>query len=711
MKKRKIILAIFVFIIIEAISFTSIQHLYKKETSNYLAEKSEEVKVKQSAVRGAYTIMIESFLKQIISQPNVLELFSEAQFADSIQKNEIRNNLYNLLLPTYENLRLSNIRQFIFILPNNEVFIRFHRPENYGDNLSDIRYSVKMANSTKQILTGFEEGRTYNGFRNIFPITYNNKHIGLIEISFSFNIKTLFEASGDTYAFMIKKDIVNNKLFESERDNYIPSLLSDEYLLEKAFSHYTNDTLSILKQIDKNIKSEIADKLSENKNFTIHHNINNIDYLISFILTKNIEGNSAAYIISYHKDKNIISGYQQQNIVRHISISILILIIVFVILFISLKKGQIINIPSEYKDILDANTDIVYMINYEGKILYCNKQIEKFLGYKIDEVVGKMAFSYFSKNENFQSKYIDLFKKGRIISFELLALHKNGSQIPVEVAAKIINFKDQKVAVGTIRDITKRKKAELALKKSEAELRESNATKDKFFSIIAHDLKSPFNVILGFSEILLENHKNYDNIKREQIISLVNKSANSAFNLVENLLTWSRSQSGNVSYLPEEVHLKILLFETINILQTQADKKHISISDKSSENDVILADRNMIATVFRNLISNAIKFTHKNGSVVITSKIKQESNYIEISVKDSGVGIPKDKIDDLFRIDKDVSAKGTENESGTGLGLILCKEFVEKHGGEIWVESEVGKGSSFHLTLPINSGYEIGKLE
>ena len=634
----------------------------------------------------------------------------------------------------------------------------------------------------------------------------------------------MFEASGETYAFMIKKDIANYKLFESEKDNYVPSLLSDEYLHEKIFSHYSNDTLNVLKQIDKNIKSEIADKLSENKNFTIHHHINNIDYLISFISTKNIEGNPAAYMISYYKDKSIISGYQRQNIVRHISSFILILIIVFVILFMSLKKGQIINIPSEYEDILDANSDIVYMTNYEGKFLYCNKQIEKFLDYKIDEVVGKMLFSFFSENNDYQSKYIDLFQKGRTISFELFALHKNGSQIPVEVAAKIINFKDQKVAVGTIRDITKRKKAELALaeseekyrlitenvsdviwifnisknkftyispseynltgytaeesviqsvrekftqesakraeeaikvetqkfienpnnnafqvnilqqkcknvslvwiettsnlrynsaneieivgttrniedrikaeidlKESEAKLRESNKTKDKFFSIIAHDLKSPFNAIIGFSEILLENHKNYDDTKREQIINLVNKSANNAFNLLENLLTWSRSQSGNVSYLPEKVYLRILLFETINILQTQADKKNISISD-----------RNMIATVFRNLISNAIKYTHKNGSIVISSKIQQENNFIEISVMDTGVGIPKDKIDDLFRLDKDMLSKGTENESGTGLGLVLCKEFVEKHGGKIWVKSEVNKGSNFIFTLPIN---------
>ncbi len=248
------------------------------------------------------------------------------------------------------------------------------------------------------------------------------------------------------------------------------------------------------------------------------------------------------------------------------------------------------------------------------------------------------------------------------------------------------------------RDITMLKKIEQSLKESEAKLQKSNKTKDKFFSIISHDLRSPFNALLGFSDILLKNHKKYDDEKRELIIKSVNNSANSAFKLLENLLTWSRSQSGVIKYLPEELHLKILLFETMFDLQGQADKKNIKVLDDILENELIYVDKNMIATVLRNLISNAIKYTHTNGEVKIS--LEKDDHSVIISVTDTGVGISKEEQQKIFDISEKSSTKGTENETGTGLGLILCKEFVEKHNGKIWVESEKGKGSVFLFRIP-----------
>ena len=190
-----------------------------------------------------------SWVNQIIEKPNVLELYSKALEADSITKNQIRDSLYNLLSPTYEELKVANIRQFIFIFPNNEVFLRFHRPEKFGDDLTNFRYSVKMANQTKQIYTGFEEGRSYDGFRNIFPIYYEGRHIGVIDISFSDAINVSFRQDDDVFTHIINKEIVNLKLNASQKTRYIQSLLSDEYLHEKEFLHYKNDTANILKQI------------------------------------------------------------------------------------------------------------------------------------------------------------------------------------------------------------------------------------------------------------------------------------------------------------------------------------------------------------------------------------------------------------------------------------------------------------------------------
>ena len=228
-----------------------------------------------------------------------------------------------------------------------------------------------------------------------------------------------------------------------------------------------------------------------------------------------------------------------------------------------------------------------------------------------------------------------------------------------------------------------------------------NAAKNKLFSIIAHDLRSPFTAIIGFSNMLVDSYEEFDDEERKKMIVTVHDSANGAYKLLENLLTWARSQSGRIDFIPKDIYLKEVVSETVSALFAPASKKEIKISETVSDKDMISADKNMVSTVIRNLISNAIKFTPKKGTIQISTKKQADSNLIEISVKDSGIGIPKDKINELFRVDKNSSTAGTEGEQGTGLGLILCKEFVEKHGGKIWVESEIGEGSEFKFTLPV----------
>ena len=342
----------------------------------------------------------------------------------------------------------------------------------------------------------------------------------------------------------------------------------------------------------------------------------------------------------------------------------------------------------------------VFAHNLDGEFIIVNNFSSKYTGYSKQELV-KMTVADIDKESLSRNDREEIWLQlNQFGEKQIISNHykKDGSTYPVEITITSITLKNKPILLAIVQDISKRQKAEQALKESESKLRESNNTKDKFFSIMSHDLKSPFNAILGLSDILLENHNKYDEAKREKIIKLINKSANSAFKLVENLLTWSKTQSGHIKYLPEELHVIIVLVKIIQQLQTQADKKYISVSDLISENDIIFADEDMVATVLRNLISNAIKFTNNNGKIDITSKKQTDSNFLEISVADTGVGIPKDKIDDLFCIDKDISTKGTENETGTGLGLILCKEFVEKLGGNIWVESELGKGSNLKYT-------------
>ncbi len=239
---------------------------------------------------------------------------------------------------------------------------------------------------------------------------------------------------------------------------------------------------------------------------------------------------------------------------------------------------------------------------------------------------------------------------------------------------------------------------EQQLEEKNEQLEEALIVKDKFFNIIAHDLKSPFNSLLGFSQLLVDqiNEKDYDGI--EQYANIMRQSSQNAMNLLTNLLEWSRTQIGRLEFIPEYFELVAFIEETTPVFDDVAGQKSITIKRSLPHNLPVFADKHMIGTVLRNLISNAVKFTRQGGEVIVSAQ--RDQNEVVVSVSDNGVGISARRIDNLFRLDKSESTAGTAKEQGTGLGLILCKEFVEKHGGKIWVESIEGKGSDFKFTMP-----------
>ncbi|HJX71474.1 MAG TPA: hybrid sensor histidine kinase/response regulator [Bacteroidales bacterium] len=234
------------------------------------------------------------------------------------------------------------------------------------------------------------------------------------------------------------------------------------------------------------------------------------------------------------------------------------------------------------------------------------------------------------------------------------------------------------------------------------ELKELNATKDKFFSIIAHDLKNPFNTLLGFSELMLINFDAYDKKQISEFIHIIHSTSKNAYSLLENLLEWSRSQTGRIELKPAKINLFGLVVENISLLKGIANNKDIKIINEVEKNAEAFADQNMITTVIRNLLTNALKYTTKGGMVKISSEV--QNDMVTIRVSDTGVGIQEENLKKLFRIDTNFSTPGTEDEAGTGLGLILCREFIQKNNGKIDVKSTFGLGSEFSFTLPGKGG-------
>ncbi len=239
------------------------------------------------------------------------------------------------------------------------------------------------------------------------------------------------------------------------------------------------------------------------------------------------------------------------------------------------------------------------------------------------------------------------------------------------------------------------------IEQSEQELRSMNAAKNKFFSIIAHDLKNPFHTVMGYSYLLNHDYERFTEPERRKFAVDIHQSTNSIFRLLQNLLDWSSSQTGRLKFAPIEIELTRMLDNSVSVLRALAEQKNIQIIRNDCSGQKVFVDPLMIETVLRNLINNAIKFTPENGTVEISTETTEDQ--IKITISDSGIGISDKDIPNLFRIDSKVKRKGTNNEDGSGLGLILCKEFVDKNSGTIWVQSSPGKGSSFSFTVPVKA--------
>ncbi len=335
--------------------------------------------------------------------------------------------------------------------------------------------------------------------------------------------------------------------------------------------------------------------------------------------------------------------------------------------------------------------------------LHTNKAYCDILGYAQDELSTR-RWQEITHPDDIEGnlKIIENILSGAQDStrWEKRYLHKDGHVVWVD-----INITIQRDEAGqppyfitSIVDISDKKKAEEEIRLKNEELQKINAEKDKFFSIITHDLRSPFNSIMGFTQLLIDTIKEKEYDSTLEYAEIILRSSEKTVNLLNNLMEWSQSQTGRMHCVPEYFEMGILIHQTVLLFDEIAKQKSLVVKKNFPTRTTVFADKAMIGTVLRNLVSNAIKFTRPEG--LITISVEPQMDGLLISVKDNGVGIPKILQDKLFRIDENFSTKGTNNELGTGLGLILCKEFVDKNGGKIWVQSEEGNGSEIYFTVP-----------
>jgi PAS domain S-box-containing protein len=362
----------------------------------------------------------------------------------------------------------------------------------------------------------------------------------------------------------------------------------------------------------------------------------------------------------------------------------------------------------KYHELFDNANDFIFTLDLEGNITNANRTLINYLNTDLDKITQQNVYD-FIRDEDLEYIYglRDQFLSGNVEgTFEIKAIGINDQSVTYELKPSLIKKNGRLVGLQCVfSDVTRRREASEKLEKYNRDLQELNKTKDKFFSIIAHDLRNPYSSMIGFSEFLLGDLEKLSNAEIKDYLKIIRDSAKNSLNLLENLLAWSRLETGRMPYIPAKVILINSAEEVVNVLFSLSYRKKITINNNVSPNIHLYADVNMLNTILNNLIMNAIKYTPVGGEITISADrytdIKIEGDkFVKISVADTGVGMEPVVCEKLFSGSKPVSSPGTEKEQGTGLGLLLSREMVERHGGRIWVESVPGKGSVFSFLIP-----------
>ncbi|MGK9477965.1 PAS domain S-box protein [Melioribacter sp. OK-6-Me] len=361
-----------------------------------------------------------------------------------------------------------------------------------------------------------------------------------------------------------------------------------------------------------------------------------------------------------------------------------------------------------FKVLMNNVPDTIYFKDRQSRFTMINEAQAKLLGINNPaDAIGKTDFDFFTK-EHAEAAYADeqeIIKTGKPLIYKVEKVRRGSDKKFIWVSATKVPVFDKsgnvKGIVGISRDITHFKEAEDQLKSLTEELKELNETKDRLFSIIAHDLRNPFISLLGISNIILEEYNDLSEDEKLEYLTEIETSAKSAYDLLENLLYWSRTQTNNISYSPQKFNLSDVISRNIRLLSFAASSKKINLINNAENNLWAYGDPDLVDIIVRNFISNAVKFTPEGGKVEVVTKILNDE--IKVIVEDSGIGMSKEKIEGLLKYNKVESSLGTNKEKGTGLGLLLCKDFIEMNNGKMEIDSYPGQGTRISFTIKVGN--------
>ncbi len=723
-KDRVYIFLIFIICSLSCIAFW--HSLYIAEKKLFYSNKEGELKNSYKVITDSYRRASRIIFSEIVSLPGFLSLYEKAGSPDYQIRQEVRQKLYHMLLPLYKRLQKENIRQLHFHLPNCDSFLRFHKPSKFGDNLKNVRYSLLKANNELVEVSGFEEGRIKNGFRYVFPILYEHKHLGSMEISLSFTaildeLERLFHKE---FVFVIKRNVVDSKVFKSERNSYKISDLSRNYLLEKDI-----ELTPVVKSINTWLKPRIRAQLLDGKGFAKTVTVAGKDFIVTFCPVLNVKGNQAAYIISYAED-HFVANLYGRFLFRCVSSIIFLLLGLYFFHNRAVKNKKLQKLLqeqdetllrlSETKDNFDKifyNAEDAVLMLRDGVFINCNDTAIKMLGATdrnqiINLLPAEISPEFQPDGKLSASKsqeHIDISLKKGFHRFEWEHRKINGDCFLVEVSLTALRVNKELVLHAVWKDISERKQFEKDLQQAAADALAASQAKTNFLANMSHDIRTPMNGIIGMTRLVLDGELNKN---QQSLLKSVMFSAESLLGLLNDILDLSKIEAGQLALGCHDLCLDSILDNLVSSMSFMAAEKNNNLSyslDQKKLPTYIKTDELRLRQILTNLIGNALKFTD-SGRVEVRVELKEvlgEKLVLLFSIADTGIGISNEKQTEIFNSFTQAEASTSRKYGGTGLGLAISKKLVELMGGEIWVESEQGVGSTFYFTTVVWFGEKV----
>lgn len=674
-----------------------------------LEQHIEDLENSYNVSQSHFQLFSNSIYSLIINKPQILKLVYKAKHSSGkLEQAELRTRLQYIMEPYFMDLNKAGVNIILFSFENNKVFLRVHKPNKYDDDLSQIRYSFKYVNDTKNALHGFEQGKVSHAFRNVLPLHYKGEYLGSVDVSFSSEIlqENTTSLHGIDTHFIVNKSIFTTKIWESKKQvKYSQSIEHQDFLFSSTLSHPSFDQHKI--KLNRDLKDEINTNIKHTNAFSLYHKGENVVKIITFFPIKNIQDKkTVAYLVSYSDSPyiaNLLNRYKSINIIFFIGLVILAFVIYYNIKQrynlqekvkeevaknrkqdkIQLEKFEIIQNKLNMSLMAFGDNVIASDSDTKGVITYVSVALCEISGYSNDELIGQphsVLRHPDTEKKLFEGMWHDL-KQEKIWRGEIKNLKKDGGfyWVRATISPKYNEHKEL-IGYSAIRhDITPEK------------------VKEEFLANMSHELRTPLNSIIGFSGILQEKLQDGEN---KELSKLVEASSKHLLTLINDILDLSKMNSAEFTIEPHEFNA----YSEINNFSKRFDglsKKNLVCSSNVSENlnAIFLGDWLRLSQIVLNLISNSMKFTGIGGRVTFDSEYVKGSIIFKIS--DNGIGMSQETQDKIFKPFTQADGSTTRKYGGTGLGLSITQKLVEAMNGKMKLESELDVGTTFTITIPL----------